>query len=228
MTRLPAMRLQATWKALRTGLTCWTARRETTYLQGHGADDVLIGGLGADTLIGDADESTVAAEFHGSDQLDGGVGDDVMRGGGGNDILLGGDGDDWLVGEDQVNVTDSSNLQGDDALYGGGGRDTLVGGNGSDRLEGGAGTDYLAGGAGDDTYVVSAGDAPTLNGMYENIADSAGRDRLILGGVSLSSLQIAPGANTADFVITYAPNEGVYITGGMHGAIETSSSPMAD
>jgi Ca2+-binding RTX toxin-like protein len=76
-------------------------------------NDVLVGGSGADHLLGDG----------GNDALDGGAGDDIMLGGAGNDALDGGSGTDLLQGG-----------AGDDILAGGAGGDTFVftGGGGND------------------------------------------------------------------------------------------------
>ncbi|UZO79118.1 hypothetical protein M8120_02885 [Microcystis aeruginosa str. Chao 1910] len=72
-----------------------------------------MGGLGSDSLSGDA----------GNDSLDGGGANDTLLGGGGNDALLGGDGNDSLDGGGA-----------NDRLIGGLGNDTLTGGLGADRF----------------------------------------------------------------------------------------------
>ncbi len=72
------------------------------------------GGLGADTLTGDAQDNT----------LDGGLGADTLTGGAGDDTLNGGAGDDTLNGG-----------AGDDTLNGGAGADTLNGGADDDVYE---------------------------------------------------------------------------------------------
>jgi Ca2+-binding RTX toxin-like protein len=73
--------------------------------------EVLGGGAGRDTLIGDADPNTLV-----------GNGDaDLLKGGGGADLLGGAAGDDLIDGE-----------AGDDRLFGGSGFDVLSGGEGTD------------------------------------------------------------------------------------------------
>jgi predicted extracellular nuclease len=97
---------------------------------GTGADDSLIGGSGADLLIG----------LQGGDTLSGAGGADVLCGGQAGDTLSGGAGNDALEGE-----------RGADTLSGGDGDDILRGGQGDDSLSGNAGADSFSGGAGDDT-----------------------------------------------------------------------------
>jgi Ca2+-binding RTX toxin-like protein len=82
----------------------------------------VIGGLGGDSLTGDAR----------ANQLRGGEGDDTLTGGLGNDALFG--------------------EEGNDALYGGAGDDTLMGGAGNDELHGGDHNDVLAGEDGLDAF----------------------------------------------------------------------------
>lgn len=92
---------------------------------------VLIGGDGADHLMGDADGQRMwggrgddmIEGFEGDDFVDAGPGDDHVMGGDGRDVLLGGHGDDMLHGE-----------AGDDLLYGGPGKDTADGGEGRDAV----------------------------------------------------------------------------------------------
>lgn len=106
--------------------------------------DVVQGGSGKDTLIGDS--SGVADEFHGDDYLDGEDGADKLYGYGGDDTLLGGTGDDILEG-DASTVAQANH--GDDWLDGEEGNDKLQGDGGSDTLIGGAGNDQLFGDADD-------------------------------------------------------------------------------
>ncbi len=85
-------------------------------LTGDDLVNVLIGGLGNDTIDG----------LGGNDVLKGGVGDDTLRGGNDTDRLMGGAGNDRLDGG-----------TGDDYLIGGDGNDTFVfrSGYGDDKIE---------------------------------------------------------------------------------------------
>jgi Ca2+-binding RTX toxin-like protein len=120
--------------------------------------DLLVGGIGADTLTGGGGKDiligAVKAGSTDGDRLLGGAGADLLLGGYGievtADTLVGGNGDDTLSGG-----------MGNDVLQGGAGNDFLsAGGDGSgpdlDRLVGGTGADTLAGGAGRDTILCGA------------------------------------------------------------------------
>ena len=75
-----------------------------------------------------------------------------------------------------------------DDLRGFSGADTLFGGDGNDTLAGGAGDDVLDGGAGDDVFHYSLGDG------VDHIADSAGNDRLVLGGITAEEVSLGIGS----------------------------------
>lgn len=75
------------------------------YFRAAVGDDVIDGGLGADTII----------TFSGDDTLEGGKGNDLLLGGLGDDSLNGGEGSDVLIGE-----------AGSDTLRGGEGSDIYV------------------------------------------------------------------------------------------------------
>lgn len=185
---------------------------------GAGSDTLIsieniIGGNGNDSLTGDAADNV----------LDGGIGADTMIGGAGNDIYyldqLGdvvteqaGQGTDtvyaaidYTLGDNVENLVltgaqyydgesvsnpyangsgnalnnrldgnDADNglqgLDGDDTLMGYGGVDGLSGGAGADYLDGGFGSDYLDGGTGADTMVGGAGDDTYI---VDNLGDQA-------------------------------------------------------
>jgi VCBS repeat-containing protein len=133
----------------------------------------VFGGLGNDTLIGDAGYNMLAGGA-GLDTLIGGDGWDSLDGGDGADSLDGGAGDDWLAGGD--------------------GADTLDGGAGDDRLKGGIGFDTLTGRTGVDRF---EGSLPELNG--DRITDYETGERIVLDG-SLSGPDdvrlVATGADT--------------------------------
>jgi len=94
-------------------------------------DDIMSGGLGADTLTGGG----------GNDHVQGGTGNDLLIGGAGSDILLGG----------QTNADKVAG--GNDTLDGGAGSDQLFGGDGDDTIFVGTG-DKADGGTGNDSFVL--------------------------------------------------------------------------
>ena len=117
-------------------------------------DELLVGTVGNDTIIGAAGDNIIHDEIYGyggDDTIDNSVGgkswieagdgDDVVTGGASEDRIRGQGGDDKLSGND-----------GNDYLFGGAGDDTLDGGAGDDYLEDGFGSDEVYGGAGDDTF----------------------------------------------------------------------------
>ena len=94
-------------------------------------DDIMSGGLGADTLTGGT----------ANDHIQGGTGNDLLTGGAGSDIMIGGQASaDGIAG-------------GNDTLDGGAGSDQLFGGDGDDKLFAGAG-DRAEGNAGNDLLVL--------------------------------------------------------------------------
>lgn len=147
----------------------------------------LLGGKGADTLIGDDN-------------------DNVLEGGAGNDTLIGNDGHDWLDGGD-----------GNDILIGGAGDDFMTGGAGNDRFDyDGQGVDTItdfegAGAAKGDIIRI----ANTFS-QFEEFFDAINGDKLTYGGGNaeidfgggnkLVIENVADGLLTAaDFIFNKAP-----------------------
>lgn len=91
-------------------------------LRGNGADNIVKGSDGSDTVFADQGHDTVDGGG-GADFLYGNMGNDILRGGAGADVLLGEHGNDWLIG-----------------------------GDGDDLLQGGMGLDQMRGDAGRDTF----------------------------------------------------------------------------
>jgi Ca2+-binding RTX toxin-like protein len=156
-------------------------------LIGEGGDDVLVGGLQKDYLYGDwwnglqGIAVTETDARNGKDTLFGDEGADLLVGGNSDDVLHGGADGDMLVGD----YRDSALAQvgtGHDTLYGGAGHDILLGCGGNDTLLGGTGNDYLDGGEGDDDYYY-AGEGTDV------IGDTSGRNRLMLSASPLEVLQ---------------------------------------
>ena len=123
-------------------------------------DELLVGTVGNDTIIGAAGDNIIHDEIYGyggDDTIDNSVGgkswieagdgDDVVTGGASEDRIRGQGGDDKLSGND-----------GNDYLFGGAGDDTLDGGAGDDTINDGAGTDIINGGDGTDTLLRNLSD----------------------------------------------------------------------
>ena len=112
-----------------------------------GDDDEMLGGPGADAIIGNGGADTASYRDRSEpvrvtlDKLanDGAVGerDNVQT-----ENVIGGSGDDVVIGDAGANELGSS-TGGDDQLSGRGGPDTLIGGPGRDTLKGGPGDDTL-------------------------------------------------------------------------------------
>src|SRR5918994_839236 len=126
-----------------------------------GGNDVLLGGSGNDSILGDHRVGGVVSGNGGNDTIEGGPGSDnllgdsvavTISGRGGNDTLDSGPDDDvQIVGD---------NLTGGGLVSGGGGNDAVTGGSGSDGfLVGDSGT-FLCEGvvSGDDQLFGDAGD----------------------------------------------------------------------
>ena len=163
--------------------------------------EYLVGYIGDDVLIGDANNNWFWG-FEGNDTLEGGGGDDTLRGEGGDDSILGGTGGDsiWAShGNDFVDGEDGndtiSGWSGDDTLYGGTGNDTINGDWGNDAVDAGAGDDIviasrgldtLTGGDGIDTFVIE--NQPNT-GTTTTITDFDfvnGRERIDLGAFNMT------------------------------------------
>ncbi len=124
-------------------------------LSGGGGSDTLVGGSGNDMLDGGAD----------ADLIFGGAGDDTITGGAGNDTVGGAVGNDSLDGGEGADVM--SDGLGNNTMLGGAGADTMTSGAGNDMLDGGEGADLIMSGAGDDTLTGGAGN-DTMGGGVGN------------------------------------------------------------
>ncbi|WP_374469642.1 hypothetical protein [Phenylobacterium sp.] len=150
-------------------------------IHGNAGDDVLFGGDGADWVVGGKGADRLYGEDGadlvlgnlGDDTLSGGAGDDILRGGRDNDSLSGGDGNDWLSGD-----------RGDDTLVGGAGADIFHTFQGAelDRV-----LDFNAG-EGDRVFVLPGTTYSVSQAGADTVIDLGGGDRMVLVGVSASSL----------------------------------------
>ncbi|MCA3344939.1 MAG: hypothetical protein ING24_21210 [Roseomonas sp.] len=210
----------------------------------HGADTLdgignVQGGLGADSLRGNANENILVGG-DGNDVIDGGEGSDwasyvyltaasqgvtvdlalgTSFGAAGNDTLAGienviaGAGDDSLLGDGNANL-----------LTGGSGADTLSGGTGQDTLDGGAGDDRLElsqldflhadGGGGTDTLAL------TISGFVLNLAN-IGVSNLL----GVEAIDLGAGGNTLRItalkVLSLSDTSNtLHVTGGAGASLE--------
>ena len=168
-----------------------------TSAYGYGGNDIITGGVNADSLYGgsgndtidggdgddliDGGESLAGGEVD-EDVIFGGAGRDSIRGGGGGSGISGGFGGDLLMGDDSA-----SQHQGDDTINGDAGADTIFGYAGNDLLDGGDDNDSLDGGLGDDSIMGGAGD--------DNVLGAAGHDA-IDGGAGADNLDGGAGDDT--------------------------------
>ncbi|MBE9060905.1 Ig-like domain-containing protein [cf. Phormidesmis sp. LEGE 11477] len=141
------------------------------------ANDLIAGGLGADTIDGGGGDDILRGDLNsrksqvgigGDDVIFGGAGRDRIGGKGGNDTLFGGDDDDQIWGDD-----------GDDIIRGGAGNDTLTG-------------DDSSGGQGADTFVLADGEGTDTITDFEINRDFIGlADGLSLGSLSFDGETIS-------------------------------------
>ncbi|MDO8801296.1 M10 family metallopeptidase [Phenylobacterium sp.] len=144
-------------------------------VRGGDGPDWVVGGQGNDMLFGDAGDDVVYGNL-GADTQEGGDGVDWVRGGQADDSLSGGAGDDWMSGD-----------LGDDTLSGGLGADIFRtwGGTGIDRI-----TDFSR--AQGDRVQLDLGTAATASQVgADTVIDMAGGGKMILVGVSITSLDSA-------------------------------------
>jgi Ca2+-binding RTX toxin-like protein len=100
-------------------------------------DDVIFGGEGADTIIGDTSSDVFNDNDHGKDVALGGPGDDILMGYNGSDDLFGGTGDDWLRDFGPRNSDEVNKFFGEE------GNDLLVGSSSRDIFNCGEGIDVV-------------------------------------------------------------------------------------
>lgn len=166
---------------------------QSAEIHGEDGNDVIIGGLLADTLFGDAGNDTVSGGA-GNDVINGGDDDDLLMGEielppqglvYGNDTIDGGNGDDMIYGDGQGGEGAS------DLLYGGIGKDTIIG----DGAEGDpSGGDTIYGGDGDDLI---RGEPDGAEGAPDQIFGEEGDDFIQTGGGS----DIADGGTGNDILL---------------------------
>jgi len=128
---------------------------DTFYSSGTSADDLVYGDAGTDTINAYGGEDVVYGGVD-ADTIDGGADDDTLYGDAGEDYIWGGTGNDTIYGGEDDDTLDGADDS--DTLYGGAGEDDLFGNYGDDILYGEGGDDILRGWAGADTFVFKASD----------------------------------------------------------------------
>ncbi len=162
----------------------------------------VIGGSGADTLIGQVGVAATLLGGGGDDSLVGGDDADMLRGDAGSDVLVGG------AGNDTIDLR-ASDLQGD-IVDAGGDNDLVILAFAPVTIDGGAGTDTVDASAGTASYLIDLESGATSFGasilgieVYvsgtgnDTILGTSGAD-LILGGGGADSLDGQGGGDTLD------------------------------
>ncbi|MFZ6049905.1 peroxidase family protein, partial [Pseudomonas sp. CR3202] len=154
---------------------------ETSYLRYTGEDhvvlggtegnDILISGIGDDTLYGDG----------GNDRLEGGDGVDMILGGAGDDIITDQGGDDNLQGGEGNDVIHAGN--GINLMLGGFGKDFIITGEDESESFGGPGDDFILGVRPNEMVFGNEGDDWLEHGMADGSAgenfDARGLDAIV-------------------------------------------------
>ncbi|TCP36092.1 calcium-binding protein [Sphingomonas sp. BK235] len=188
---------------------------------GNALDNVIVGGLGANSLVGGAgNDKLYGAEGNdaldgddGNDLLDGGIGADVMRGGAGDDTYMVDDSGDQVVedqggGVDAVFASISYTLGGDvEHLVLTGAKAIDAMGNQFDNLlVGNDAVNTLKGLIGDDTLLGGGGDDVLDGGWGDDLLDGGvGADRMTGG----SGNDIYLVDNAGDRIIEWASKGGI-------------------
>lgn len=177
----------------------------------------LVGGSAADTLYGDGMQNIIL----------GGIGADTLKGGDNNDTLYGDDIANSHTASEGTNTLYGE--AGNDKLYGGGVADILDGGLGDDILDGKEGSDIYYGGSGNDFIKdtgMGVGDSDTLsystsaNAILASVSNSTitikdGTDITTPGTDTLSQgdhgIEKIVGSESGDKFFTSESTLGVYV-----------------
>ena len=186
-------------------------------------DDLITGGAGNDTLLGQSDHDTITGGT-GNDHVLGGDGHDHLSDAWKNDTLSGGAGTDTLI----------SHL-GDNALSGGTEDDVICTGLGDDELDGGSGDDLLIAeyphrfARGNDTQIGGEGNDKLESGegadQFVFFLDQAGNDTIaqfdtdgtLLGAgfeVGQDQIHLITGTGTAQGYTLHDTDQGSVLTWG--------------
>ncbi len=161
-------------------------------LTGDANNNVIMGGLGADTLNGGAGIDTLS-------YADSGAGVNINFGNGyaaggtaARDIIsnfenvTGSNFNDTITGDAGANILTGAG--GNDSLIGAAGADSLFGDDGNDSLRAGADNDYLEGGAGNDSLAGDTGNDTVLGGAGADTVNGGGNDDVVNGGTGSDML----------------------------------------
>jgi Ca2+-binding RTX toxin-like protein len=157
-------------------------------LWGDGGDDRLEGGDGADMLNG-GDGNDIITDLGGVDNIKGGAGNDVINAGPGLlDLILAGDGHDFVVaGRDPKEVLGGN---GNDMLFASDATTTLIGNEGDDWLEGGPEGDVLIGDNNNPFDLGFGNGHDVLIGMAgANDLHAEGGNDILVGGAGVDFLE---------------------------------------
>ncbi|WP_210168345.1 peroxidase family protein, partial [Devosia sp. Root685] len=143
-----------------------TTGLDTNYLRYTGGDHVILGGTNnADMMIAGIGDDTLFGDG-GNDNLEGGHGNDIINGGDGDDIIRDMGGDDNIKGGD-----------GHDAIHAGPGLDLVLGGRGQDfvvlgtdmgsEVFGGEGNDFILGNKNAERILGNEGDDWLETGTFD-------------------------------------------------------------
>jgi Ca2+-binding RTX toxin-like protein len=205
-------------------------------LRGRGGNDVLIGGLGADTMQGDegndvynvdnAGDVVIEASGNGFDTVQTTVSytlsanvERLLLTGGPAIDGTGNDQNNDIVGNEAANVL--SGLGGNDTLSGGAGDDTLNGGLGADTMDGGSGNDsYTVDNAGDAVIEASGGGFDTVRSSVSYTLDANVERLLLTGGPAIDGTgndlnNVITGNNSANVLSGLDGNDALSGRGGI-------------
>ena len=193
--------------------------------------EVLKGGMGNDTLVGDGNANTISGG-PGNDTIDGKLGSDVLNGDAGNDTFIesgtvasgadtfnGGPGtdlvtyasrtaavtlhmEDSIANDGEAGEADKIAVDVENATTGSG-ADSITGSSAANVLDGGSGNDTITGGAGNDTLIGGLGDDVLTGGEGDDTFDE---------GTATNGADAMTGGNGVDLVDYADRTVGVTVT----------------
>ena len=189
-----------------------TGDDDDTIIGGEG-NDTIFSGIDDDSVIGDGGDDSIV-DVQGADFIDGGDGDDTINAGVDSFTDYVGDDPNLPITDSGITfVTDPSQDDGRDTVFGGAGEDVISTGDDADSIDGGDDNDTIfagidddtvRGGDDDDSLVGGSGldkiddgiDEDTIDGQSGN--DTLEGDDSILGGTGADSILGEEGSDTID------------------------------